>query len=109
MLSRHIKISWRQLLGAALIVSMVGLVWIALAGLGLNPHEFHTKVSSLNPILTFGLMALLPIFGFSIGVVYVIAGARFGSELGIVLITFATAVHLIGSYWIAKSFLRTRI
>src|SRR5688572_7853178 len=108
MLSRT-KISWKHVLCVALVVSTVGLVWFTLPSLGLNPRELHARVIALDPILTFVLMALLPIFGFSIAIVYVIAGARFGSGLGLVLITFATAIHLIGSYWIARSFLRTRI
>ncbi|MCI0541507.1 MAG: VTT domain-containing protein, partial [Verrucomicrobiales bacterium] len=108
MLSR-LKVSSKCLLGVALVAIMVGLVWFTLPDLGVNPRELRAKVVALNPVLTFVFLALLPIFGFSIGIVYVVAGARFGSALGLVLIMFATVIHITGSYWIARSFLRRRI
>src|SRR5262245_61899372 len=107
--SRRARISWKQIVSITLVLGAVGLVWMSLPELGVGLHEVQTKVLALNPILTFVLMALLPICGFSVAVVYVIAGAKFGSGLGLVLVTLATVFHLAGSYWIARSFLRARI
>ena len=51
-------------------------------------------------------MAILPMFGFPILPVYLVAGVRFGALNGGVVVAVATAVHLVGSYFIARSFLR---
>jgi uncharacterized membrane protein YdjX (TVP38/TMEM64 family) len=63
-------------------------------------------IDRLNPIAVIPLMAILPIFGFPVSVVYLVAGARFGPVWGGVVVTVSTAVHLVGSYAIARSMLR---
>jgi uncharacterized membrane protein YdjX (TVP38/TMEM64 family) len=52
------------------------------------------------------LVALLPLFGFSIGIAYLVIGAVFGGWPGMAVVGGITAIHLIGSHWIARSFLR---
>ena len=52
------------------------------------------------------LMALLPIGGFSVAIVYLVAGARFGPVWGGVVVLGVTLVHLLGTYAIAHTFLR---
>lgn len=51
-------------------------------------------------------MAVLPLFGFPILPVYLVAGARFGPVGGGLVVAGVTAVHLAGTYWIARSILR---
>jgi uncharacterized membrane protein YdjX (TVP38/TMEM64 family) len=51
-------------------------------------------------------MALLPIVGFPIAVVYLFAGARFGPLGGGLVVAAVTVIHLLGTYVIARSFLR---
>jgi len=63
-------------------------------------------MDQVNPVLTILLMALLPLAGFSIGVVYVVAGLKFGLVWGGLVIAGVTAVHLLGTHWIVRSFLR---
>jgi uncharacterized membrane protein YdjX (TVP38/TMEM64 family) len=63
-------------------------------------------IDGLNPIAVLPLMALLPIAGFPISVVYLVAGARFGPVWGGVVVAGVTAVHLVGTYLVARSFLR---
>jgi uncharacterized membrane protein YdjX (TVP38/TMEM64 family) len=63
-------------------------------------------MEGVDPVLTLVLMAVLPLAGFSIGVVYVVAGLKFGLAGGGLAIACVTAVHLIGTHWIARSFLR---
>lgn len=63
-------------------------------------------IASLNPIAVIPLMALLPIAGFPISIVYLVAGARFGPGWGGLVVAVATASHLVGTYLIARSFLR---
>ena len=95
--------------------------WIAgllvLAGLGALAWErsgygWQDAVDALagfDPAVAIALMAVLPVAGFSISVVYLVAGAKFGPVLGGVVVTGVTAVHLLASYWIAHTVLRDRI
>lgn len=63
-------------------------------------------IGKLSPAAILPLMALLPVVGFPIMFVYLIAGARFGPVMGGVVVAGVTAVHLIATYAIARSFLR---
>jgi uncharacterized membrane protein YdjX (TVP38/TMEM64 family) len=63
-------------------------------------------IAALNPILVFVLMATLPVAGFSVGVIYLVAGAKFGPLFGGVAVAGATAIHLLLTHWISQSFLR---
>ncbi|MGC4074673.1 MAG: VTT domain-containing protein [Nibricoccus sp.] len=60
----------------------------------------------VNPVLTIVLMALLPLAGFSVSVVYVVAGLKFGLWGGALVIVGVTSLHLLGTHWIGRSFLR---
>jgi uncharacterized membrane protein YdjX (TVP38/TMEM64 family) len=63
----------------------------------------------LNPVVLLVLMAVLPVFGFSIAVVYVIAGAKFGLLWGGAAIALVTTIHLVATHALARSLLRPRI
>ncbi len=63
-------------------------------------------IDRVNPIAALPLMALLPIAGFPIAVVYLFAGARFGPLWGGVVVAVVTAIHLVGTHLVARSFLR---
>jgi uncharacterized membrane protein YdjX (TVP38/TMEM64 family) len=52
------------------------------------------------------ITAVLPLVGFPISMVYLLLGARFGPVLGLAVVTGITALHLLGTHWIARSFLR---
>ncbi len=71
--------------------------------------RLSTAMARLNPAAVIPLMALLPVVGFPIGVVYLVAGARFGILLGGLLVAAVTLVHLLGSYLIGRSILRAPI
>ena len=68
--------------------------------------ELVGALERVNPVLTVVLMALLPLAGFSIGIVYVVAGLKFGLVWGGLVIAGVTALHLVGTHWIVRSFLR---
>jgi uncharacterized membrane protein YdjX (TVP38/TMEM64 family) len=63
-------------------------------------------MNDVNAAAMIPLMAVLPVFGFPIGLVYVAAGARFGPWLGGVVVTVVTVVHLLLTWAIARSVLR---
>jgi len=92
---------------------VAAIVVLTLAGAGLVFR--HTEltwsglidwIGALNPVAVLPLMALLPIAGFPISVVYLVAGARFGPIWGGVVVAGVTLVHLLGTYLVARSFLR---
>lgn len=63
-------------------------------------------IDRLDPVAVLPLMAVLPIGGFPIALVYLIAGARFGPAWGGVVVAGVTLVHLLGTWLIARSVLR---
>lgn len=69
-------------------------------------QDLVSTITGFNAAIVFALMATLPIGGFSIMVVYLVAGAKFGPALGGVAVAGATAIHLLASFWIARSVLR---
>lgn len=64
---------------------------------------------NLNPAATVAAMAVLPLFGFSIAAVYVIAGAKFGFWGGGAVIFGITAFHLLACHGISQGLLRDRL
>jgi uncharacterized membrane protein YdjX (TVP38/TMEM64 family) len=97
--------SSRWWFGVAITVVLIALctVWYRS---GVSLAEVTGRIASLNGALVFLLMAILPIGGFSVGVVYLVAGIKFGPVLGGVAVAAATAVHLLGTHWICRSILR---
>lgn len=89
-------------LAAAAIAIVVALLWSEVVDL----KAAQAWMQELNPVLLIGLMALLPMLGFSVSVVYLIAGAAFGGLEGIAVITGVTAAHLLGSHWLGTRLLR---
>jgi uncharacterized membrane protein YdjX (TVP38/TMEM64 family) len=89
------------LIGAGLIAA--GLVW---RYTDLTVESVTEWIQGLNPVAVLPMMALLPIIGFPISVVYLVAGARFGPVGGGIVVAAVTTVHLLGTYLIARSFLR---
>ncbi len=90
----------------------VGLVLVAVAlGLVIFYSDLEWSMITdalhrLNPWAVLPIMAVLPIFGFPISVVYLFAGLRFGPWWGGAVVAGVTAVHLLGTYVVGRSFLR---
>jgi uncharacterized membrane protein YdjX (TVP38/TMEM64 family) len=71
--------------------------------------QLTNTIAGFNSFVVLLLMATLPIGGFSIGVMYVVAGIKFGPVLGGVAVAGATAVHLLATHWICQTVLRERL
>jgi uncharacterized membrane protein YdjX (TVP38/TMEM64 family) len=95
----------RWLIGIALVLGAALLVVLYLRS-DIDLQEISRHIAAFNPFIVFALMATLPLAGFSIGLVYLVAGMKFGPVLGGVAVAGATAVHLILSYWISRTMLR---
>jgi uncharacterized membrane protein YdjX (TVP38/TMEM64 family) len=64
--------------------------------------EVREWMQHLDRRLMLGLMAILPLFGFSISLVYLVIGAVFGGPMGVAVVAGITAVHLLGSHWLGR-------
>ncbi len=94
------------------LLALASLLAIAIVAGLCEEVDWHALRQSLEtmdrvPLLT--LVAVLPIIGFSIALIYLVVGAVFGGWMGLIVIAGATAVHLLGSHWIARSFLRAPV
>lgn len=90
------------LLGALALVALAAVVVFA----DLDWGGMFAAIQRLDPWLLLPLMALLPLGGFSVSLVYLLAGARFGPVWGGVVIAGLTLVHLTGTWLLARGFLR---
>ena len=52
------------------------------------------------------LVAILPLVGFSISMVYLVIGAVFGGPVGVAVVAGITAIHLLASHWLGEGWLR---
>ena len=102
-LAQHKRKLWWVVAYVALVIIAVTLV---LRYTDVRWASVIEWIDGLDPWLVLPLMAVLPIGGFPISVVYLVAGARFGAVWGGVVVAMVTTVHLLGTYLIARSFLR---
>lgn len=101
-MTRQKKIKWALLALAAAALVGVGVVLSD----RIDWHALRTSMENMHKVPLLILTAVLPLFGFSIGITYLVLGAVFGGWLGLAVVAGITAVHLLGSHWIARSFLR---
>ncbi len=85
------------------VAAVIGAVLIFRA---VDWQTLMDAIGRLHPAPLIVAMAVLPLIGFPILPVYLVAGVRFGPWGGGLVVTVATAAHLIGSYLVARSFLR---
>ncbi len=100
---------WRP--NAWIVVGAVGLAATAtIAAIVLwreiDWGEVTRFIARLDAVPLVVAMSALPLIGFPILPVYLVAGARFGAIGGGVVVTLVTAAHLAGSYLIARTVLR---
>ncbi len=97
---RHLRLAG----GLALAVAALGCsAWLVdWAGL-------KVAVERMPPVPAVAAMALLPLAGLSISLVYFAAGAIFGGPTGLLVVAAVTAIHLLGTHAIAHGRLRRRL
>lgn len=95
----------RWVYGSLVVLALaVGVLWLMAAGV-----EGAAVIQAMNRLGTGPLVvlaAVLPVAGFPISMVYLLIGARFGPVIGLGIVGGVTAVHLLGTHWIARGFLR---
>ena len=92
-------------MGTALVMVAVLLVVLYLRS-DIDLKAITRRIAEFNGFVVFVLMALLPVGGFSIGLVYLVAGIKFGPVFGGLAVAGATAVHLLASHWICQTMMR---
>ncbi len=100
------KFTRKRVLRLILLATVVAAVIVLLSSEAVDLGAIRQWMQDLNPVMLILLMALLPLVGFSVSVVYLVAGAAFGGIAGFTVITAVTAVHLLGSHWLGTTFLR---
>lgn len=100
-------------IGVSVAVVLAAVIGLLLATTDIDWERFSAGwerfiegISRLDPVLVIPLMAVLPVFGFPISVVYLVAGARFGPVGGGLVVLVATTCHMLGTYLIGRSVLR---
>jgi uncharacterized membrane protein YdjX (TVP38/TMEM64 family) len=93
---------WPKLLLAGVGVALVVLVFTEL----IDWRAVREWMQHLDIRLLLVLMAFLPLFGFSISLVYLVIGSVFGGPMGVLVVAGISAVHLVGSHWLGHSYLR---
>ena len=106
--------TWWIAAGAILLLGVIGTAVFLLTDLDWHSvqgalERLNDSMERLHPAAVIPLMVVLPIFGFPIAFVYVVAGARFGPLVGGGIVAAVTAVHLLATYYIGRSFLRAPI
>lgn len=102
----RVKKSKMKWIGMAALLLLGGAVIVTLLLRDFDWQQITHAVNRLNPVAVLPFMAILPVLGFPIMFVYLFAGARYGPLLGGVVVAGITAVHLLLTYLIARSFVR---
>ena len=99
--AKHTRIFWTiSIVCVLLLVAAFGFV---------DFKALHGWSQKLPGPMVFVLMALAPVFGAPVSILWLIGGARFGAAGGLVAVTGSIAVNLLLTYWITKSVLRKPI
>ena len=93
---------WLKLAIAAVVI---GIVVLALSEL-VDWPKVREWMQHLDHGSLLGLMTVLPLMGFSISLIYLVIGAVFGGPMGVLVVAGITALHLLGSHWIGRGFMR---
>lgn len=98
--------SKRRWLYGGLAALALGVVVLLLAASDFDWQAIPRAMGKLNTAAVLALTSVLPVAGFPISMVYLLIGARFGPEVGLCVVTGITSLHLLGTHWVARSFLR---
>lgn len=89
--------SWKFLVGLALVLALLALAWR-----GLDIHALHVQAARLNAGAAFGLLTVLPMLGFPVGLLHFAAGIRFGVGLGLALVALSILIQLVAMHALVR-------
>jgi len=99
--ARHTRTFW--------IVSIICVVIVIAAFSFIDAKAVHEWAQKVPGWLVFALMALTPVIGAPVSILFVIGGARFGTVGGLIASALAIAINLLLTYWMTKFVLRRPI
>ena len=92
------------MLAAALLVGIGALLAFVI-----DVEEARRWIEGVDGVWFFLLLAVLPVLGFPISVLQILAGVKFGFWAGISVNAVAMGVNLVGAHWVGSGFLRGRV
>ena len=90
------EITSRMLRTAALVAGAAVLLWWLYGRI--DVETWHEHAERLDGFTVFAALTLLPLVGFPVSVLHVVAGARFGVGLGLALVGISIVLQLLASY-----------
>ena len=91
------------------IVSIVCVALFAVAFFFVDPKAVHEWAQKVPGWIVFLLMALTPVVGAPVSVLFVVGGAKFGTTGGLIAAGFAIAINLLLTYAMTRYVLRRPI
>jgi uncharacterized membrane protein YdjX (TVP38/TMEM64 family) len=85
--------AWR--VAAITVLVVAGLVLLYRL---IDVDAVHAYADRVNPFAAFGLLTVLPLFGFPVNILHVAAGVRFGFVLGMGLVALSILLQLLASF-----------
>ncbi len=85
-----------------LVAGLVAMIAITLAWGRIDLPALHDWAARLNGVAVFVAITILPLVGFPVSVLHVVAGVRFGTGLGLVVTTTSILLQLLASYALVK-------
>jgi uncharacterized membrane protein YdjX (TVP38/TMEM64 family) len=96
-----IQVTPKQIaLGVAVLVVLLGM---SVGYHYIDMPALHARAQRLSGPMVLGLLAVLPLVGFPVTLLHVVAGVRFGPWLGLAAVAGATLFHLTASYLLVKA------
>lgn len=89
---------------AKIIVAVLVLVGVAFLYHRIDVDDVHDYAEGLNSWLVFVLITVLPLVGFPVTVLHVVAGMRWGPKVAIPLVFLSIFLQLLASYALVRLF-----
>lgn len=87
-------------IGGAIVVALVAVTLIYRT---IDVAALHVRAQSVDGVLVFALVTVLPLIAFPVSVTQAITGVRFGFGLGMALATVSLVLQLLASYALVKA------
>src|SRR5262245_6103591 len=72
-------------------------------------QQARAWIEGVNGLWFFVLLAVLPVLGFPVSVLQVLAGVKFGFWAGVAVTAGAITCNLLGVHWVGSGFLKQRV
>lgn len=102
--TRSVKAFLKSLPWRPIIVIGLILVGVGLLSQRIDVDQVHEYTEHLNSWLVFVVITVLPLVGFPVTVLHILAGMRWGPKLGLALVVVSILLQLLASYALVHLF-----